>query len=378
MAGKKSKSEIEIKVSRLRVTYLATRIHERVTQDIALPGAFRRRLQTLEPVEGLQVTLPFEVPVDPGDVAWKFWAAAMEKDSRVRPPFSDSDTQWLFRHRMPLRHQATLTAPFESPRLEALLHPFGWIVLATADLTWQEPVPLEEAAEALDERAAQGAEVTVGSSRHQATFATAAGRAADALSAHLAGDTSSTLPGHRLVTVIDGSVNVEPTDMPPSQGAVQCALDKLSCGHGGPSQPALAFVARWDYMGNFTWNPEDLVYMLQGGTSVVLPKAVTSRPSPSAPEEDTAGRHRRFALMLAYLSANAGLIRARPHNQVLQDLAKEDANRLARLYGPWRADADYWGLEPQSYLHKTDAISDIESLLGVALEARRKPPSTYP
>jgi hypothetical protein len=68
----------DLKVTRLRVSYIATRIHERVTRDLGGPDAFARLLLDPQEVEDLQVTLPFKV--DPADrsleVDSKFWTNA--------------------------------------------------------------------------------------------------------------------------------------------------------------------------------------------------------------------------------------------------------------------------------------------------------------
>ncbi|MFI6447850.1 hypothetical protein [Kitasatospora sp. NPDC050543] len=367
-------------VSRLRVSYVDTRIHEKV-RDIGLPGAFVSRLHHPEPVRDLPVTLPFEMPGRredrEDDVEWRFWSA-VTGDGRLRPPASRPEADKLFQSRVPLRHQAVLTSALDTPRLEAFLHPFGWVLLATADVIWQRPVSLEEAAIALDSLQEDPAEVTLGGAQHPATLATATAKAAEALSQRLADDDPwARLPAYRLVSVIDGKIDVAPTNlMPQRNSVVHQTLHQLSCGGPVLTKPQDCFVARYDSSGYFNWDTSDLVYMLDRGAAVVLQQAVAWRPSAKA--ESTSGRHRRLALLLTYLSANAGLVRSKSRDGVLRDWAKDCASRLARLYGPEEAAADYWGLEARSYMCRTGAIDAIESTRGASLHEKHQSPRRYP
>ncbi|OKJ10564.1 hypothetical protein AMK21_30230 [Streptomyces sp. CB00316] len=362
-------SEIQILVNRLRVSYLHTHIHEEVPPDIQLPGAFVSRLCDLQPIRSLDVTLPFEIPVDRNKVEWQFWSKVSERrDLRPLSPHSASDRDEAERLRkamVPLRHRAGLkVSSFERPLLEAFLHPFGWVLLATADLTWQQGIPLDDAVEALDELQRTPASVLLGNAEYPATLDTAAKVAAQEVSRELAGDPAWTGGSHRLATVIDGSVDSTPATMPSAGGAVHRALHHLSSGQSVLTNPEVAFVARWNEdTSAFSWIPTDLVYMLGRGTSIVLPQAIEERPR--VPGIDTAGRHRRMALLVSYLAAALGLIQSRPQPSQggYRDVWAEKAgDRLARLFGPTPAGLDYWGLEARSFLQKTDAVHYVEEI----------------
>ncbi|MFI1700296.1 hypothetical protein ACH419_30540 [Streptomyces bobili] len=368
-------------------------------KDVGLPGAFVSRLCDLQPVKDLIIELPFPVPVDHRDPEWLFWKMITERNN-LRPPASlgsageaRQEADRLFKHMMPLRHRPEVTASsFDTPTLEAFLHPFGWVLLATADLVWNPAVPLREAVQSLTERQADTARITLPSSdghsiitTQDATVATAAEATADVLSERLAHDPSWLVEGHRLVTVIDGDVNppLPPfAPMPRAGSPIHQAMHQMSS--DATYMPPLkdAFVARWDNNGSFAWIPTDLVYMLGLGTSVVLPQAVAKRPDARA--DSTSGRHRQLALLLTYLSATVELIKSRTPGgpDHFEFWAEKAANHLTRLFSPTPVGRDYWGLESRAYLKKTGTIALINAIRSSRGESpltpRYEPPNTYP
>lgn len=379
----------KMQVSRLRISYVTSRVHSAKT-SIGRPNAFIDHLLRLGQgghvtiPAGLEASLPFNAD-DP--VAWEFWEATKEATKpggRLRPPANLDEAKALFAARIPLRHQAKLIlqppSSFQDPRLEALLHPFGWTILVTVDLTWEHPVPLQDAAQVLDDHQSEPAQVLLQNSILDTTIREAADEAADELSRLLATDRSWSPGVHRLATVISGLVDLEPVIAAPRGGEVLKALHQLACGTTPPPDPAHALIPRWDGARSFIWDPGDYVYMLRAGTSVLLPRAVALRPA--AVERTTRGRHRRLALLLACLSANAGLVHVDPGtaNSVCSSWAEKNALWLGRLYGPASPAADYWGLESRSYLDKSPTKAAIQTHLGGDLFATPwiQLPNQYP
>lgn len=386
-----ARKHVKVQVSRLRISYVGTRIHGAATA-ISGPNAFAGHLLRLgragPPVTiaaGLEATLPFDSD-DP--VAWSFWEAAKEAATkpggRLRPPANLAEAKALFAARIPLRHRAKLflqpSSSFQAPRLEALLHPFGWVALATVDLVWEQPVSLQEAAQMVDVHEADAAQILLASSLLDTTVAESADATAGRLSQLLANDEPWSPGVHRLATVISGTVDPDPSVPAPRGGDLLKALHQLAGGTAPLPDPTYTLVPRWDGARRFIWDPGDYVYMLRAGTSVVLPRAVALRPA--AKGEGTSGRHRRLALLLACLSANAGLVHVNPgsQNQVAQAWATKNAFWLGRLYGPQSPAADYWGLECRSYLDMSPIKPAIEKLLGGELFAAPgvQSPDRYP
>ncbi|MGX1266872.1 hypothetical protein [Streptomyces phaeoluteigriseus] len=385
-------------VRRLRVSFLSVRVHDKVKDSLGLPGAFMRCLRELQPIEGLYLELPFPTPVDQDDVEWLFWSKITERKG-LRPPAAlgqanqedRKEARRLWRAAMPLRYQAEIVAPsFQTPRLEAFLHPFGWVTISTADLAWDPPVALGDAVVALNNQQGSSADVIMrlgdGSSSDlakTATVATASDVLTNLLSDRLATDQTSPMEGHRLVTIIDGRIDGL-RSMPGQSGPLFKALHRMTVTNGQTPHPKDAFVARWDFTGRFGWIPTELIYMLGPGTSVVLTDAVNNRPPVRA--ESTAGKHRQLALLISYLLATSGLIKSRAPDSPpdLEPLAKVACGRLTRLFLPDPPGAQYWGLEAQAYLEKTGTIPAIEAgrsrwgLNPPTVTPRYAPPGSYP
>ncbi|MER6309280.1 hypothetical protein [Streptomyces sp. NPDC001657] len=389
--------DFAISVHHLRVSYVTSRIYDKIHLDIRAPAAFVSRLCDLKPVGGLEVELPFRVPVETRDPAWQFWAQISERKKHLRPPadFPNLDSRRreaenLRKHMVPLRHKAKLdiaTTPppkVVKPKLEAFLYPFGWVTLATASLKWAEPVSLSDAADALGALETHEAVVaTVGGSQNHTTLATAADTAADELQRHLVIDSDdegwSLDTPFRLVTVIEGTPNGIPT-MPQAGESLHLALNQLACGENPPLSPHDALVPRYRKdIKRFSWNPADLVYMLGCGAAIVLPNTITKHPRGA--EESAADRHRRLALHIAFLAAATGLVASRPESDGpddLRDWAKNAGRTLGRHFGPTPADARFWGLETRSYVTKTEAERTVGELLGEPLFTIHEAPASYP
>ncbi|MFE1391104.1 hypothetical protein ACFW5M_33830 [Streptomyces albogriseolus] len=393
----------EIKVNRLQVSYIATRIHHDVCRELKEPGSFVTRLCKPQPVRGLEVTLPFEVPVNQReDVAWQLWSKVARRPD-LRPPSELGDISKqrdegdrLRKRLVPLRHRMRLSAPgsatppfLERQSAEAFLHPFGWVVLSTVDVAWPkaESVSLEEAVNQLAEWENQPAWVAIGNTQHKTTLANAQEDAADILARKLADKGTPWSPdcGHRVATVIDAPDPIEfPADMPPPGGPLHQALHKLSWGKGTALKPGEAFVAHYSD-GEFRWIPSDLVYMCGVGTAIFLPEAIanyshTKKRALALQEETTSTRHRRMTLLITYLSAAAGLVQSAPDREShgdVADWASRAAGYLSDLFAPKPAAAHFWGLETRRFLERTGGKWDVEDLLYGTLTVRRESPP-YP
>jgi hypothetical protein len=356
-----------VQVTRLRISHLGIRIHDKL-QVIGEPVAFAQRLASLEPVRGLPIDLPFgdAFPVDT-----QFWSRIAER--RLTAPMTEDCTAKLRRAGIPLRYGGALEAAAEAPRLEAHLHPFGVVAMTTVDLRWPDPVPLEEVWQPVRQLEDEPATVTVGGVKSATTLGQAAARAAQDLITLLTdpgqGDNWE-LPPHRLATVISGVVNEQPTAMPAANSPMHLALHQLSAGNEVVAEPSTAFVAQWSGAG-YTWPPASLVYMLDRGTSVFSAGATGAAPV----DQKTAERHREQLLLLAYLAASTGLVRAArtSSSDLLSEWAKTAAKRLGVLFGPGQAYLD-WGLLPRALLLRTGTDEDVALVLGAPLTANPKYP----
>jgi hypothetical protein len=365
-----SRESQSVLVTRLRVSYVATRIHD----DLVLgqPEMFAELFVAPRPVQGVQLGLPFgpQAPVDA-----HFWGSLAEW--RPREQLSIEDGRKLRRAGVPLRHRGGLAAKVEGPRLELHVHPFGVVALTTIDLMWPESCPLSDVWTRVGQMRDLPARATVGGESHETEVAAAAPIAAEVLLERLARMKGSTweVPDHRIATVIDGSVHGVPIAMPPARGPVHIAVHRLSAGGDVIPEPGSAFVAQWSGAG-FAWAPARLVYMLDAGTSIVSPAEVSSRPSD--PGVSLGARHRRAALLLGHVTASVGLVRAAPKaaSMYFQSWAKTAADRLGRLYGPATANDD-WGLETRSYLTRLGAVQDIGTFRGSPL-TEKYPSPPYP
>lgn len=386
-----ARKHAKVQVNRLRTSYIATRIHDQVTPNLAGPNTFIAYLLRLGTTGravaipgGLEVSLPFS---SEDATAWSFWEAEKDAATRprrgLRPPADKSEAEALFAARIPLRHQAKLILPssawFETPRMEALIYPFGWVVLVTVDHVWQKPVPLRDAADELVIHETQPASVLLGSKLSETSVVGAAEIAAGELSKLLATGEPWSPAVHRLTTVIDGTVDPEPFGMPPKGGEILTAMHLLAGGAAPFPDPRNVLVPRWDGARAFVWDPGDYVYMLRSGTCAILPRAIALRPASRG--ESTSGRHRRLELLIACLSANAGLIYAMPNGSKVRGYwARKSAFWMGRIYGPDSPAADYWGLESRSYIDMSPAKAAVEELRGGPLFVApgMEAPTRYP
>lgn len=356
--GDLASEEDVARVLRTRLTYLATRVHDKLP-EIGEPEAFAERFVTRDPVGGLTVGLPFG-PESPTDT--DFWRGLAEETS-LSDAIPINVARRLRRAGVPLRYQGGLEIEaVHKPRLEAHLHPFGVVTMVTADVLWNVPTSISDASRHIEDLENQSATVSVGSTVSAATLAGAAGAAADALIATLGVPDGSTweVADHRLSTVIEGT-DVNTLAMPTPYGPVHTALHRLSRGDGVLADPGKAFIAQWSGA-DFAWAPTRLVYELDAGTSLLA-----SHYSFGKKTGRLGRQHRRMTLLLAHLAASVGLVRAEPaaSSPYFHEWAKHAANRMGRLYGP-AAPRD-WGLEPRTFLANSGAVPEIEAILGTEL-----------
>lgn len=383
--------EIAVKVQRLRVSYFAAHMHEHV-HDVLDPSVFTQRLCDLASVDRLKVQLPFKTPVDRADVAWRFWSRITDRKEQLSPPEKNpnpySEATFLRKRLVPLRSPGEIeigdrqTPPhFEDPRLEAFLHPFGWVVVVTVGFVWVNAVPLSQAVQDLNDLEYEGTvRIKVGRRWSDSPLAMAAENYANSLSKRLADDEAWVWePENRLATVIDATVDGAPTEMPSVNDPLHRALHGLSWGDNPAVDPADAFVARYrSTSGKFDWVPTDLVYVLGVGTSSLLLQAVADR-SRARGKGSTARWHRHLTLLQMYLSGTVGLIRSRPDVDGREDRkswSKLAAERVLRLCIPDPAAPEYWGLETRRYLERTNSMAQVEQRGGASKEALKEPP--YP
>jgi hypothetical protein len=348
-------------VKRLRVSRIAARINDDL-QVIGQPVAFAHRLASLEPVRGLRVGLPYgdDLPVDND-----FWTRIAER--RLTIPVPEEIAPKLRRACIPLRYRGTLAAAADVPRLEAHLHPFGVVAMTAVDLHWPEPVSLEQVWQQVDQLENEPATVTVGEDKRTTTLGQAAPEAAQCIVDLLTDPGASetlVLPPHRLVTVISGVIDQPPATMPTANSPLHLALHHLSAGDQVVAEPKTAFVPQWSGSG-YTWPAASLLYMLDRGTSQ-LSAEITAVPDGRVLR--TADRHRKLLLLVGYLTATAGLVRAAETSQssLFPSWATHTAKRLGALFGPGEGYRD-WGLAPQALLLRIGATEEIARRRGAAL-----------
>ncbi len=350
-------------VTHLRVTRIAACVHDDIPV-IGSPAAFAQRLADPQPVRDLPVTLPFA----PGlKIDTNFWARIAEKP-RLTAPIAVAIAPKLRRAGIPLRYRGTLDTAADLPRLEAHLHPYGIVALSTVDWHWSVPVPLDTVWQEVNEREDQAATVTVGSSLRTTTLGEAADAAVQALVDHLTEPARGNIweaPSHRITTVISGS-NFFPTNsMPPPNTPLHVALHRLASGDEIMAEPATAFVAQWTNAG-YAWPVNSMLYMLSQGSSVFSQEALY--PTPGEYQLSTSDRHRRHSLLVAYLTAAIGLIRAarQTPSPYLREWAGTAAKRLGVLFGPGDAFLE-WGQVPRALLLRTGAVEAVAQLRGAPL-----------
>jgi hypothetical protein len=361
----------------IRVSYVAGQTHDGL-QVIGQPGAFADRLRTLEPVHGLEVTLPFshEAPVDT-----TFWLRIADKH-QLGLPLSTGVAASLRRSSVPLRHRASLTVPppITVPRLELHIHPFGVMAITSVDLSWSEPRPLTEVPAELINAEAKPASVTVGAKTLECLMREVANLAASS-TIDLLGDpgvgTARVIPVHRVVTVISGTLTEPLKALPTPNSALHLALHQLSSGGSIVAEPSSAFVAQWSGLG-YEWPTTSLLYMLDRGTALLAKEfaEVTLEPE----NLPTSTRHRHNVLLVAYISALTGLIRAADmsHPSYFREWAKNAGKTLGRLFGPG-SDYKDWGLMPRAYLTRTGLAEEVARKLGTPLVPNPSFPVTaYP
>ena len=370
------------RIERLRVSYIATRIHARLCDEIRHPDAFAE-LFTRAPVmvQELRLTLPYEINVPSADS--RFTSEIAECPSLKTMP--DGPLSKKFRRAgIPLRHQCRLeVGASPSPELarlalEARVHPFGIVTIATADLLWSPRVSLAQAQGRVEDLQQAKVTANVARVRIKTILSSAAAEAANALVQKLSndGNAATSIPDYRIATIIAASVDQDPAAMPAHQGPVHQALHFLSCGGDALTLLDDALVAQWN--GNrFVWVPIVLVYMRdEGATTWSVAKA---KNLPKRQDERTSTRHRQLVLLLSHITASIGLIDARsdPRSQYFDSWAKDAANRMGRLYGPAMKQMKP-GLEARAFLqHIPRAIRDIECVKGCKLtEVTPAPP--YP
>jgi hypothetical protein len=352
----------EIQVRRLRVSYVAGRIHDHI-REIGGEQAFARRLADLAPVCGLAVDLPFaaDLATDHG-----FWRSIAERDLPV--PLSERDAGHCRRSGVPLRWRGRMEAASAvAPRIEAHLHRFGVVAIATVDLEWDEAMGLQEVARRVDALQGQASTVHVGDQSLRTTVPSAATEAVGALMSSLGDPQGSSwdVPGHRLVTVIEGVGGESDVGAMPTAGSpLHVSLHRLAGGDDAIATPAAAFVAQFTNAG-YGFPPARMVYMLNKGTAALLHTALAREPQ----NPQTASTwHRERTLLTAYVSALAGLVTASPasSNVMFPAWAATAAKMLARLYGPGRGYLE-WGRFPAELLRRTGSASAVGQVLGAQL-----------
>ena len=357
-----------ITVTRLRISHVAARIHDSLG-DIGAPVAFARRLAGLEPVCGLPVSLPF------GDhlaTDTAFWSRIAERDLTV--PVSADAAPKLRRAGVPLRCRGTLDVKAAVPRLEAHLHPFGVVAMTTVDLQWSEPVTLDEVWQPVRRLVSSPATATFGAMRRSTTLGQAAADSAKGLTEVLSRPVRAgtwDLPPYQISTVISSATDQPVTTMPVANSPLHLALHRLSGGDEVVAEPATAFVAQWSGAG-YTWPAANLLYLLDRGLSLLSAAAGSPGTVPTAAE-----RHRELLLLVAYLTAAVGLVRAArvSGSELVREWAATSAKRLGMLFGPGRVFLD-WGLVPRALLLRIGASEDVAQVLGVPLTANADYPTS--
>lgn len=351
-------------MSVMRVSYVAGQIHDSL-RVIGQPVAFEDRLRGLQPINGLVVTLPFAYDAQPDT---DFWLRIAERQ-QVDEPLSTTVAANLRRKGVPLRHRASIVAAplIILPRLELHVHPFGVVAVCSLDLSWSPPQPLGKIPRELAIAEAERASVTVGSAMWEGPIRDVARQAASR-TVGLLGDpgagTTRQIPMHRVATVISGTL-LKPLDaLPAPNSALHLALHQLSSGDSIVAQPSSALVPHWSGLG-YEWPSTRLLYMLDRGSALLAKEAAEVT---LGEDMSTSERHRRNVLLVAYISALTGLIRAADLSQhdLFAGWATNAGKTLGRLFGPG-SDYKDWGLMPRAFLTRTGSADDVARKLGTPL-----------
>jgi hypothetical protein len=327
------------------------------------------------PVRGLPITLPFgdRLPVDT-----EFWS--LITDTVLGTSITRESAKKFRRAGVPLRYRGHLemtadAGDVELPRLEAHLHPFGVVAIATVDLVWPEPVKFgDEVKQRVQKLGNMPTAIVVAGQKTRSVLGQAAVTAAASLVGLLTAGgqgTSWSISPHRLVTVISGTIAKPLMAMPAKQSPLHLALHGIATdgkAHGVPG-PDKVFVPQWNEAG-YDWPPDSLVYMLKSGTSALFSEADTRY---IREEPRTADRHRLLMLEIAYITALRGLVYAAQTDTslYLPVWAMTAAKHLGRLYGPAEL-YEEWGLVPRSFMLLTDVSTNIKNISGKELEASKK------
>ncbi len=364
---------MSIEISAIRASYVTARVHDRLANDLGGDDEFAQRLVDLKTIRGRTVALPFakDLPVDT-----RFWSRLAQ--STVQVPVSPEQAKGLRRAFVPLRWANAVVAGKISPRIEVHLHRFGVVAIATIDLAWEAPVPVEEVWSRLAQAEEQALQVTTGADTVDTTVRDASLEFAIRLAAGIQAQPSSTSTAsstRRIVTIIDGTSDAPLHEMPPENSPLHIALHRLANGDDVIAAPAAAFVPQWT-MAGYAFPPSRMMYALSAGSANLIEPAI--RPQPG--EVRASDWHRERTLMTAYVCALADLVLAAPNSQsgAFKAWARLAAQTLARLYGPAQNYLE-WGQYPAAILTRTGAVAAVRDALDGKLSSNAEfPVGPYP
>lgn len=366
---------MRVEVTAIRASYLTVCVHDQLSSALGSDEQFVQRLVDLKDIRRQQVGLPFakDLPVDS-----RFWSKVAEE--AVQVPVSPEKAKRLRRHFVPLRWADAVVTGKVLPRIEAHLHRFGVVAIATVDLTWETPVPFEEVWSRLAEAESQGLRAALGThTQFTDTTVRDASRAfAMSLAEEIQDEPASIFTEpltRRIVTVIDGKSDAPFQEMPPANSPFHIALHHLASGEDVIAAPAAAFVPQWN-MAGYVFPPSRMMYTLSAGSASLIESAIR----PPSGELYASNWHRERTLITAYVCALADLVESAPQSTsgAFRAWAGLAAQTLARLYGPSR---DYleWGQYPAAILTRTGAITAVRDALGGKLSSNVDfPVSPYP
>ena len=362
-----------INVSAIRASYVTARVHDHLANDLRDEDKFAERLVDLNAIKGWPVALPFakDLPIDT-----RFWSTVAQSNVQVPVPLEQAKR--LRRAFVPLRWASAVVAGETAPRIEVHLHRFGVVAIATIDLAWEAPVPVEEVWRRLADIEKHSLEIKIGASPCSTTVRDASLEVAIGLAAELeAGPCSTTAVSstRRIVTVIDGKSDDPSREMPPDNSPLHIALHRLAGGNDAIAAPATAFVPQWTQAG-YRFPPSRMMYALSAGSANLIETAIR----PESGEVRASDWHRERTLMTAYVCALADLVVAAPNSQVgtFQAWARLGAATLGRLYGP-AGNYLEWGQYPAAILTRSGAITAVRDALdGKLFSNENFPVGPYP